>query len=158
MPPERPDLVLATHVPHGETDIFKFYRLHIKTFTEEEEALNTAKHWREPSKNHNWTSSCKRKTKGKSLTDGWDGSYNFTQLQFVQDGRFSRSIQSNCRETTWFKYKSTFILKVNTSQCWTLNIDCVTASSSSPVTHQKSTNIVPCHAICANKRHQKIIA
>lgn len=56
MPPERPDLVLATHVPHGETDIFKFYRLHIKTFTEEdeeEEALNTAKHWREPSKNHN---------------------------------------------------------------------------------------------------------
>lgn len=36
MPPERSDLVLATHVPHGETDIFKFYRLHIKTFTEEE--------------------------------------------------------------------------------------------------------------------------
>lgn len=113
MPPERPDLVLATHVPHGETDIFKFYRLHIKTFTEEEEeeALNTAKHWREPSKNHNWTSSCKRKTKGKSLTDGWDGSYNFTQLQFVQDGRFSRSIQSNCRETTWFKIQVNIHIK-----------------------------------------------
>ena len=31
--PQGSDLVLATHVPHRETDIFIFYCLHIETFT-----------------------------------------------------------------------------------------------------------------------------
>lgn len=66
MPPEWSDLVLATHVPHSETDIFKFYCLHVKTFTEEEKKgidLNIAVHKREPSKNHNWTSNYENKQK-----------------------------------------------------------------------------------------------
>lgn len=37
MSPEGSDLVLATHIPHSETDIFIFYSLHIETFTGERE-------------------------------------------------------------------------------------------------------------------------
>jgi len=33
MSPEGSDLVLATHIPHSEADIFIFYRLHIETYT-----------------------------------------------------------------------------------------------------------------------------
>lgn len=36
-------------------------------------------------------------TVSASLTNGWDGGYNFTQLQFVQDSRFPGSIQPNYR-------------------------------------------------------------
>ena len=31
MPPQRPDLVLATHVPHGELDILVLNRLNVET-------------------------------------------------------------------------------------------------------------------------------
>lgn len=68
MPPERSDLVLATHVPHGETDIFKFYRLHIKTFTEEAERgqlltlLNTGE-------NHQRTTTELQVVKGKKIKE-----------------------------------------------------------------------------------------
>ncbi len=32
--PQRSDFVLAAHIPHGETDVFVFYSLHIKTWRE----------------------------------------------------------------------------------------------------------------------------
>lgn len=32
MPPERPDLVLAAHIPHVELDVFVSHRLHVETY------------------------------------------------------------------------------------------------------------------------------
>lgn len=39
------------------------------------------------------------------LTNGWDGGYNFTELQFVQDSRLSCSIQPNYKEKVEFTSK-----------------------------------------------------
>merc|ERR1740123_300646 len=58
VPPERTNLVLATDVPHCETQVFVFYRLDIEA-------------------------------------DGWDGGDNFSQLQFVENGRLTSCIQSD---------------------------------------------------------------
>lgn len=35
MPPEGPDLVLATNIPNRKTDILEFYSLNIKTLEQE---------------------------------------------------------------------------------------------------------------------------
>lgn len=44
MPPKRSDLVLATHIPNRETDIFVFYSLHIETFIGEAKRKNIMSH------------------------------------------------------------------------------------------------------------------
>lgn len=102
MSPEGSDLVLATHVPYSETDIFIFYCLHIETCTGRREGtdLNTVswvKHVEVKTINRTITEF----TVSVSLTNGWDGGYNFAELQFVQDSRLSCSIQPNCREKVW---------------------------------------------------------
>ena len=56
MSPEGPDLVLTTHIPHGEADVLVLDSLHVEA-------------------------------------DGGDGGHNLTQLQFVQDGGLTSSVQ-----------------------------------------------------------------
>eukprot|EP00435_Cladocopium_sp_Y103_P048707 s1291_g14.t1 len=58
MAPERPDLVLASHVPHGKGQVLVLHCLDVET-------------------------------------DGWDCSDDLTQLQLVQNGGLTRSVQTD---------------------------------------------------------------
>ena len=77
MPPERTNLVLASHIPDSEGNVLVLHSLNVETLG-----------WRA-------TSAGSRVFGGRALTDGWDGGHDLSQLQLVQNGGFTGSIQSN---------------------------------------------------------------
>ena len=100
MSPEGSDLVLATDIPNSEADIFIFYCLHVETFTGKRDRTylnNTVDKVQWVTRVEVHINELKI-TVSVSLTNGWDSGHNFTELQFVQDSRFSGSIQTNYRE------------------------------------------------------------
>ena len=78
--PQRPDLVLAAHVPHSEADVLVFHGFHVEA-------------WRRPSVRLSPGLPLPPSLPRPSLlTYSGNGGHDFTQLQFVQDGGLSRSI------------------------------------------------------------------
>ena len=62
--PEGSDLVLATHVPDCEADVFVFYCLHIESYRERERQSEGEE----------------KTTFPGNLTDGWNGGHDFSQF------------------------------------------------------------------------------
>lgn len=77
MPPERADLVLPSDIPNGERDVLIFYGLDIEAFDRTVMSL------------------LERPDIGHRLTDCGDGSDDFAELEFVENGGFASGIEAD---------------------------------------------------------------
>lgn len=89
MPPERPDLVLATDIPHGELDVLVLDRLDIEALA------RMGRLGTEGATRHNWC----RMGWARVHTNGRDRGDDFAQLQLVQDGRLSGGVKPHHQDS-----------------------------------------------------------
>ena len=79
MPPQRTDLVLATHVPHGELDILVLDRLDIESWV--------------------GLAMTRQDTTRRGRTDGGDGGDDFTKLELVENRRLSCGVKTHHQDS-----------------------------------------------------------
>ena len=77
MPPEGTNLVLTSDIPDGERDVLVFNSLDVETLISR---LSWHYRGRYGRRRH---------------TDGWDSGHDLSELQLVQDSRFTGRIESN---------------------------------------------------------------
>lgn len=76
VPPERSDLVLPTDIPHGELDVLVLDGLDVEAW-------------------HAGVSEFGLSVSPDERTDSGNRRYDFTQLQLVQDSRFTGGVQAD---------------------------------------------------------------
>jgi hypothetical protein len=97
----KPYLVLASHIPHSEADVFVLNSFHVEA-CKRVEGGSARVH----------ASSRRLVNNYPPLTNGGDGGHNLSQLELVQDGCLTSSIQSNLHKNHVSK---TFLPSANSS-------------------------------------------
>jgi len=98
MPPQGSNLVLSSDIPHRERDVLVLDRLDVEACHSQPRAPLSMSDLPRVA--------CRRADeRPRTHTDGRDGGNNLSELELVQDGRFTRSVESDhkdsCMSVEW---------------------------------------------------------
>lgn len=96
MSPKGTDLVLATHVPHGEADVLVFHCLHVEAWTRRHSTWSWGVRQMLIATRTGWVLLL------SSRTDCGDGGDDLPQLQLVEDGSLPGGVQAHHEDPHFF--------------------------------------------------------